>query len=166
LLVVQRKVKEKHLFTSSHFPPNKFYLNLQFFPFDLKVLLYHGSRPLLTHFIPFPWPINYNCASRCNKSSTHSLSIWFWLKILFFSFPWYYGVAHGHVLQAPSRSSEWRTTSEVIFRFDTDATSSWWKSQTSRGARSFRSWTPSNLTLSYFSELSHLGDLVASRPYF
>jgi hypothetical protein len=25
----QWKVKEKHLFTFSHFPPNKFYLNLQ-----------------------------------------------------------------------------------------------------------------------------------------
>jgi hypothetical protein len=32
----QWKVKEKHLFTSSHFPPNKFYLNLQFFPFTLQ----------------------------------------------------------------------------------------------------------------------------------
>ncbi len=28
----QWKVKEKHLFTYPHFPPNKFYLNLQFFP--------------------------------------------------------------------------------------------------------------------------------------
>jgi hypothetical protein len=27
----QWKEKEKHLFTSSHFPPNKFYLNLHFF---------------------------------------------------------------------------------------------------------------------------------------
>jgi hypothetical protein len=33
------------------FPPNKFYLNL-FFPIDLKVLLYHGSRLLLYAF-PF-----------------------------------------------------------------------------------------------------------------
>jgi hypothetical protein len=40
-----------HLFP---FSPNKFYLNLQFFSFDLKVLPYHDSRPLLTHFIPFP----------------------------------------------------------------------------------------------------------------
>ncbi len=32
LLGGQWKEKEKHLFTSSHFPPNKFYLNLQFFP--------------------------------------------------------------------------------------------------------------------------------------
>jgi hypothetical protein len=27
----QWKEKEKHLFISSHFPPNKFYLNLHFF---------------------------------------------------------------------------------------------------------------------------------------
>ncbi len=32
----QWNVKEKHFFTSSHFPPNKFYLNLQFFPLTLK----------------------------------------------------------------------------------------------------------------------------------
>jgi len=32
----QWKVKEKHLFTSSHFPPNKLYLNLQFFPLTLR----------------------------------------------------------------------------------------------------------------------------------
>jgi hypothetical protein len=32
----QWKVKDKHLFTSSHFPPNKFYLNLQFFPLILR----------------------------------------------------------------------------------------------------------------------------------
>jgi hypothetical protein len=30
------KEKEKHLFTSSHFPPNKFYLNLEFFPLTLR----------------------------------------------------------------------------------------------------------------------------------
>ncbi len=33
------------------------------------------------HFLHFLWPINYNHASQCNKSFTHSLSIWFWLKI-------------------------------------------------------------------------------------
>jgi hypothetical protein len=32
----QWKVKEKHLFTSSHFPPNKFYLNFQFFSLSLR----------------------------------------------------------------------------------------------------------------------------------
>jgi hypothetical protein len=45
--------KKKLLFTSSHFPSNQFYLNLQFFTFDLKVLLYQGSRPLRKRFLPF-----------------------------------------------------------------------------------------------------------------
>jgi hypothetical protein len=36
LLGGQWKVKEKILFTSSHFLPNQFYLNLQFFPLTLK----------------------------------------------------------------------------------------------------------------------------------
>jgi hypothetical protein len=58
----QWKEKEKHLFTSSHFPPTKFYLNLYFFSIDFKVLLYHGLRPLFTHFPPFPLSINYNHA--------------------------------------------------------------------------------------------------------
>ncbi len=53
-LVANGGVKEqKILFTSSHFPSNQFYLNLQFFTFDLKVLLYQGSKPLLTRFLPF-----------------------------------------------------------------------------------------------------------------
>jgi hypothetical protein len=53
LLGGQCKVKEKYLFTSSHFPPNQFLLKPSIFPFNLKVLLYHGSKPLLTHFLPF-----------------------------------------------------------------------------------------------------------------
>jgi hypothetical protein len=44
----QWKVKEKHLLTSCHFPPNKFYLNLQFFPLTLRfyftMVLGHYSR--------------------------------------------------------------------------------------------------------------------------
>jgi lipopolysaccharide export LptBFGC system permease protein LptF len=35
------------------------------------------------HLFPFPWLLNYNHASQCNKSSTHLLSIRFWLKIFF-----------------------------------------------------------------------------------
>jgi hypothetical protein len=38
---------------------------------------------LLTHLFIFPSLINYNLASWCNKSSTHSLLIWFWLKVSF-----------------------------------------------------------------------------------
>ncbi len=46
----QWKEKEKHLFTSSHFPPKKFYLNLHF-SFDLKVLFYHRYKPLHISFL-------------------------------------------------------------------------------------------------------------------
>jgi hypothetical protein len=63
--------------------------------------------------------------------------------------------AHGHILQAPSRTSEWRTAFEDISRFDPNITPSWWKTQTSRGVCLFWSWTPSSLVLSYFSKFSH-----------
>jgi hypothetical protein len=43
----QWKVKEKHIFTSSIFPQQPL-LKLSIFSFDLMVLLYHGSKPLLT----------------------------------------------------------------------------------------------------------------------
>ncbi len=50
----QWKVKEKHLFTSSHFPPNKLYLNLQFFPLTLRfyftMVLSCYSRPFFFLF--------------------------------------------------------------------------------------------------------------------
>jgi len=39
------------------FPPTNFILTF-IFSIDLKVLFYHGSRPLLMHFLLFPWPIN------------------------------------------------------------------------------------------------------------
>ncbi len=133
----QWKVKEKHFFTSSHFPPNNFIETFNFFflkiffslifSFDLKVLLYHDRRPLLTHLLPFIQFINYDCAFQCNKSSTPSLSIWFWLKLWFLSSPWSYGVAHGHVLRASSHTSEWRTAFGIISRFDPRVTFSWWK---------------------------------------
>jgi len=40
--------------------PQATLLRPSYFSFDIKVLLYHGSRPLFTHFFPFPWPINYD----------------------------------------------------------------------------------------------------------
>jgi hypothetical protein len=40
--------------------PQAIYLDLCFFSFDIKVLFYHGSRPLFTHFFLFLWPIHYN----------------------------------------------------------------------------------------------------------
>jgi len=70
----QWNVKEKHLFTSSIFPQQTL-LKPSIFSFDLMVLLYHGSKPLLTPFFPFFLSINYDCAPQCNKSFTPSLSI-------------------------------------------------------------------------------------------
>jgi hypothetical protein len=67
-----------HLFPLS---PQQTYLNLEFFSFDLEVLLYHRDRLLLTPFFPFPRSINYDRAFQCNKSFTPSLSIIFCLKI-------------------------------------------------------------------------------------
>jgi hypothetical protein len=64
--------------TSCHFfplSPQQILLKPSIFSFDLKVLLYHGPKPLLMHFFPFPRFINYDCALQCNKSSTISLSI-------------------------------------------------------------------------------------------
>ncbi len=89
-----------------------------------------------------------------------------WLKIWFFSFSWNHGVMHGHILRALSHTSEWRTAFKAIFRSDPNTASSWWRTWTSRSAHLSWSWTPSSLILSYFSEFSHLGDLVTSRPYF
>jgi hypothetical protein len=56
----QWKKKEKVPFHLFPFSPQAILLRPSCFSFDIKVLLYHGSRPLFTHFLPFPWPINYN----------------------------------------------------------------------------------------------------------
>jgi len=77
------KEKEKYHFHLFSLSPPTILLDLFFF-IDLKVLLYHGSKLLLYAFFSFPWPINYNHASWCTKSSTHSSLNWFWLKIFFF----------------------------------------------------------------------------------
>jgi len=83
-----------------------------------------------------------------------------------FSFPWNYGIMYGHVLRALSCTSEWRADPQIIFRFDIDVTSSWWRPQTARCVRLSWSWSPLSLVLSHFFKLSHLGDFVASRPCF
>ncbi len=86
----QWKEKEKHPFHLFSLPPQQILLKPFFFPINLKVLLYHGSKSLLTHFLLFLWPINNNHAFWCNKSSTHSLRFDFdWI---FFSFPWICGI--------------------------------------------------------------------------
>jgi hypothetical protein len=114
----QWKEKEKHLFHLFSLPPNKFYLNL-FFCIDLNVLLYHGSRPLLTPFFFFPWPINYNHA--LDVTSLPHIHHRFDWRLKIFSFPWIHGVEYDHVLRALSCTSEWGATSGVIPKFDIDA---------------------------------------------
>jgi hypothetical protein len=74
-----------------------------------------------------------------------SLSIRFCLKIWFFSSPWNHGVMHGHILRAPSRSNERRTAFGVIFSFDPNVASLWWRTPTSISVCSSLSWTPSGL---------------------
>jgi hypothetical protein len=54
----QWKEKEKVLFHLFPLFPQVILLRPLSFSFDIKVLLYHGSKPLFTHFLPFPWPIN------------------------------------------------------------------------------------------------------------
>jgi hypothetical protein len=116
------------------------------------------------HFLLFPWSINYNPASWCNKSSTHSLLIWFRLNFFFLSLKlWCCVWRH---LTASSYINEWRISSKNISRFDIDTTSSWWRSWTSRGACSSWSSTPSSLVISHLFKPLHLSDLIASRPYF
>jgi hypothetical protein len=46
----RRKKNSFHLFPLS---PQPNLLKPSIFPFDLKILLYHGSRPLLTRFLSF-----------------------------------------------------------------------------------------------------------------
>ncbi len=154
--------RRRFIFTSSHFPPNRLYLDLPIFSFDIKVLLYHGYRSLFMHFLPFPWPINYDRAFWCHKSPTYSLLIRFgWISLLFSLKLWRW---YDHVLWASSCVNKWRAGSGIIFRFDVDATSSWWRLWTTRSACSSWNQSPSSLVLSHFSKLSHLGDFVASWP--
>jgi hypothetical protein len=53
LLGGQWKKKEKVLFYLFSLSPKQLYLNLHFLSFDIKVLLYHGPRPLFTYSLPF-----------------------------------------------------------------------------------------------------------------
>jgi len=82
-LVAFRRRRIIILFTSSHFAPNKFYLNL-FFSIDFKALFYHGFKLLLMHFLPFLWPINYN--HTFNVTSLPHIHRWFDFDWIFFPF--------------------------------------------------------------------------------
>jgi len=52
-MVANGRRRRRFFSTYSHFPLKQLYLNLHFLSFDIKVLLYHGPRPLFTHPLPF-----------------------------------------------------------------------------------------------------------------
>jgi hypothetical protein len=56
----QWKEMEKVLFHLFPLFPQATLLKPSFFSFDIKVLLYHGSRPITYAFLCFPLPISYD----------------------------------------------------------------------------------------------------------
>jgi hypothetical protein len=124
------------------------------FPFDLKVLFYRGSKSLFTRILPFPWLINYDHIF--DVTSPPHIHCQFDFVKDFSSLPWNYGVTHGHILWAPSHASEWRTDSGVIFKFDVDVTSSWWRPCTASVA------TPLWPSVGVKPNTSKVGDLESS----
>jgi hypothetical protein len=56
----QWKEKEKVLLNIFSLSLQATLLRPSFFSFDIKVLFYHGFRSLFSHFLFFPWPINYD----------------------------------------------------------------------------------------------------------
>ncbi len=110
-LVANGRRKRRFFSTSSHFPPSEkekvlfhlFSLSPQreregsfpplltfpqatllkpsFFSFDIKVLLYHGFRPLFTHSLPFPRPINYDRVFLMSQVPHTFITDLIWLKI-------------------------------------------------------------------------------------
>jgi hypothetical protein len=58
--LLKRRRRRRLFSTSSHFPPKQLHLDLHFLSIDIKVLLYHGPRPLFMHALPFPWLVNYD----------------------------------------------------------------------------------------------------------
>ncbi len=133
-LVANGRKRRRFFSTSSHFSPKQLRLDLHFLSFTIKVLLYHGPRPLFTHSLAFPWPINYDCISWCHKSPNLHCRFDFVEDLSLF--PWNYGVVHCHILRALNRTNEWITAFGVIFKFDLNATSSWQKTWTLKGAHS------------------------------
>jgi hypothetical protein len=88
-----------------------------------------------------------------------------WLKISLI-FPWSYGVVHGHILRASSCTNEWKVGPRIIFGFNVDATSSWWRPRTERGARSSWSQSPSSLVLCISPNFRTLVILLQIDPAF
>jgi hypothetical protein len=60
MLEGQWKEMEKVLFHLFPLFPQATLLKPSFFSFDIKVLLYHGSRPITYAFLCFPLPISYD----------------------------------------------------------------------------------------------------------
>ncbi len=75
-LVANERWKKNH-FHLFPFSPQPILLKPSIFPFNIKVLFYHGSKPLFICFLLFPWPINYDRVFWYHKSPPHSLSIRF-----------------------------------------------------------------------------------------
>ncbi len=81
LLGGQWKEKEKVLFHLFSLSPQATLLRPSFFSFDIKVLLYHGLRPLFMHSLPFPWPINYDRVFLMSQVPHTFITDLIWLKI-------------------------------------------------------------------------------------
>ncbi len=156
--------KEKLPFHLFPFPPQATYLGLHPFPlisrFYFTIIL--GRYLHIPSF--FPWFINYNAPF--NVISPPHIHYWFGLVEDPFFFAWDYGVTHGHVLQASNCANEWRVNPRIIFKFNIDVTSSWWKPRTARSVCPSWSRSLSSLVLLHFSELSHRSDFVAGQPCF
>jgi hypothetical protein len=136
LLSGQWKEKEQHLFTSSHFPPNKFYLNLQFFPLTLRSYFTMVLGCYLC--IPFLFLDLLITTAHLDVTSPPHLIVDLILIKDLFSFPWNHGIMYGHILRASNCTNEQRIAFGIISRSDPNIASSWWRSWTSRGACS--SW--------------------------
>jgi hypothetical protein len=98
------------------------------------------------YFIHFPWFINYIHASQCTKSSTHSLSNWFWSKIFYF----FWNSWHCAWPQLTGlKLHKWtKNHLGIIPRCNINPTFSWWKFWNMTCAPLFWNWTLLNLVLS------------------
>ncbi len=176
LLGGQWKVKEKVLFlvANGRWRKNPFHLfplspqpilpKPSIFPFDLKVLLYHGYRLL---FANPPFSLAYKSWS-CTLMSqvpptfiTNSIL----LKIFLLSFEIMasrmvtsYGPQAAQMNEEPTSESSLDLTLTQHPR-DEDPASQ-------EVCARLKSRSPSSLVLSHFSKLSHPGDFVTSRPCF
>jgi hypothetical protein len=77
----KEKEKEKVFFYLFLLSPQSTLLRPSFFTFDINVLLYHGPRPLFTHSLPFPWPINYDHVFLMSQIPHTFITDSIWLKI-------------------------------------------------------------------------------------